>query len=170
MVLAFNIMFAQTGIPNVPTSWLAFFFVFAAVYGILTTTGKGGGIFKNNSVNTLMAVIFAFAAAGNRGFIIFFESNFVTLVWIFIGLFIVAFLLEAFGLRGFKARETAKNEPDKAIIFGGLVLLVLITFGFGVLGNIDVPVIGTKNALTILGLLFILQMFFYAYHGKPAGK
>lgn len=159
---------SDTGIPSLPTEWLVLFFVFAAVYGILTTVGRqrgGSGLFGNPAINALIGLVFAFFAAGNPAFVAFFETNFITLVWLFIGLFVLAFLLEAFGLRGLPAREKAKEHAHMTIILGGLILLVLVSFGFGLLSDFEVPFIGTKNAIMLLGLLFIFQMFYYAYMG-----
>ncbi|QQG39310.1 MAG: hypothetical protein HYS81_02890 [Candidatus Aenigmatarchaeota archaeon] len=162
---------SATGIPSVPVEWLALFFTFATVYGILATVGKQNksfALFQNNGVNVLLALVFAFFAAANRAFVAFFEANFISLVWVFVGLFILTFLLEVFGLRG-KGAENLKEHPHFTIIGAGIILLMLVTFGFGLLGDFEVPLIGTRNAITLLTLLFIFQMLYYAYMGSGKG-
>ena len=155
---------------GVPVEWLVFFLVFASVYGILATTGRGGGrggLFGNNAVNTVIAIVFAFFAAGSSEFIRFFEANFSLMVWVFVGLFFLAFLLEVLGIRGILiSREKMKKQPHTWVVIGGLALLLMITIGFGTISKIDVPIIGTNNALMVIGILFFAQMVLYALTGK----
>lgn len=161
-------VFDSTLTTNVPVEWLVFFFVFASVFGILTSAGSGRdsrGLFKNNAVNVVISLVFAFFAAGDPNFLRFFEANFGLMVWVFVGLFLLAFLLEVFGIRRILVgREEMKKEAQSWIVIGAIVLLLMVTVGFAQLSNLDVPIIGTNNALMILGILFFLWLVSFALH------
>ncbi len=154
--------------------FLPFFFVLAIVFGLLSIAN----IFKNrqtgrtlNSVNLMIALVFAFFAAGYQTFVDLFFANFSIILWAFVILFFIAFALHALGLRG--KDNITKGREDLPITLLGIVLLLLVTSGFAYISEIEIPILGTENFMILLALILIALMFFYAYElgrNKPAGQ
>lgn len=152
---------------------LPFLFVLAIVYGMLTITG----IFKKkdgrpmNSVNFIIALVFAFFAAGYEPFVAFFLANFGVVLWAFVVLFFIAFILEVVGLR---RKKVPKGKEDVPIMMGGVIILLLATVGFAYISELEIPVVGTENFMVILGIVVLLLVLYYAYEfgrgSKEAGK
>jgi len=147
---------------------LPFIFVLAVVYGMLSIVN----IFKKegrpmNSVNFLIALVFAFFAAGYQPFVnIFFEEMGIVL-WAFIILFFIGFILEAVGLR---RKKVPKGKEDVPIMMGGIIILMLATGGFAYISEMEIPVIGTTNFMIIIGLILLLTIFYYAYELGKGGS
>lgn len=144
--------------------FLPFFFVLAVVYGMLSIAN----IFKNNktggsmkSVNFIIALVFAFFAAGYQPFVSFFLANFGLVLWAFIIIFFIAFVLEAIGLRG--KHRIEKGKEDVPIMMGGVIILLLATIGFSYMSEFDIPIVGTENFMMIVGIILLLLVFYYAY-------
>ena len=147
---------------------LPFLFVLAVVYGMLsianvfkTHTGK-----PMNSVNFIIALVFALFAAGYSQFVSIFFANLGIILWAFIILFFIAFAFEAIGLR----RKRAKGKEDVVMIITGIIILLLITIGFSYISEISVPVIGTENFIIIVGIILLLIIFYYAYELGKGGS
>jgi|GEM_PF-588273 len=145
---------------------LPFLFVLAVIYGMLTIANifktRSGGSMR--SVNFIIALVFAFLAAGYQPFVSFFFANFGIILWAFIILFFIAFILEAIGLRRKKVPPGKEHIP---IFTVAIIILILAASGFAYISELEIPVIGTENFLIILGLILILILFYYAYeHGR----
>ena len=138
---------------------LPFVFVLAVVYGLLSMVD----VFKKKSVNFLIALVFAFFAAGYQPFVTSFFINLGIVLWGFLIIFTIAFLLEAIGIRGKKA----KRKPDVSVSIAGVVVLLLVTVGFAYMSEINIPIIGTENFMVILGLFLLFFMIYYAYEHGP---
>lgn len=135
--------------------FLPFFFTLAIVYGLLEITD----IFDNKAVNLIISVVFAFFAAGYSPFVAFFFNHFHLLLWVFIGLFFLAFFRKALTSGG----ET--NQTEKMMIIGVIFLLALAfgTFGLQYFTGTEIPVIGYWNLVTLIGLVLVLFLFYNAY-------
>ncbi len=149
---------------------LPFLFVLAVIYGLLTIVG----IFKKKdgrsmaSVNFIIALVFAFFAAGYQPFVSFFFTEMGIILWAFLLIFFIAFVLEAIGLRGKKKIE--KEKADIPIMMGGIVVLLLVSFGFSYLSEFNIPLLGTENFMILAGLVLLVFMLYYAYEfGRGGG-
>jgi len=136
---------------------LPFLFVLAITYGLLSIVN----IFKSKPVNLIISLVFAFFAAGYSPFVNFFFLNFGLILWTFVGLFFVAFIMEAIGLRGRK--KVPRGKENLVMIIVTIVIIFLAAAGFKYIENFDVPVVGTDNFLIILGLVLLLVIFYYAF-------
>ncbi len=139
--------------------YLPFFFTLAVVYGLLTIIGdENKGLFKKSSVNLIIALVFAFFAAGWQPFVEFFFTYFGLILWAFIGIFFIAFFKKALG--------TGDAGNKDKVIFSGIILLVFVSV-FTILRayfpRLEVPVLGTGNFLFLVGLFLILYMFYNAH-------
>ncbi len=150
--------------------FLPFFFVLAVVFGTLSISN----VFKRsdgrpmNSVNFIIALVFAFFAAGYQPFVAFFFANFGAVLWAFIIIFFIAFILEAIGLR---RKKVPKGKEDVPIMMGGVIIMLLATVGFAYISELEIPVVGTENFMVILGIILLLLVLYYAYEfGREASK
>lgn len=143
--------------------FLPFFFTLAVVYGLLGLAGRGrkGGLFGKTSVNLIIALVFAFFAAGYRPFVVFFFDYFGLILWAFVGLFFIAFFLEAVGATGKKVSRGSENLP---MIIIGIFVLLLITAGVGYIEEVKIPYIESQDFLLIVGIVFLVIMIYFAYH------
>jgi len=168
--MAYGDVFTQLTTDPMIQPFLPFLFVLAIVYGMLTITG----IFKTkdgrpmNSVNFIIALVFAFFAAGYAPFVNFFFANFGAVLWAFIILFFIAFILEVVGLR---RKKVPKGKEDVPIMMGGIIILLLVTVGFTYISDLEIPIIGAQNFMVIIGLVLLMLVLYYAYElGLTRGK
>jgi len=145
--------------------FLPFLFVLAIIYGLLSMVN----VFKGKkSVNFIISLVFAFFAAGYQPFVNFFFAEFGLILWAFVIIFFIAFILEAIGLRGKK--KIAPGKEDLPMVLGGILVLILVTVGFGYFSDFDIPIIGTENLLILIGVFLLLLMFYYAYEFGKSNK
>lgn len=149
-------LFTQTLITPQFQPLLPFFFVLAIVYGLLNLVK----IFDKNSINLIIALVFGFFASSYPPFLYFFYRNFGFLLWTFIILFFIAFFLEALGLRKKKVPEGKEHIP---MMMGSIILILLVTMGFGIISKFEIPFLGTENFMVIVGLFLLGLIFYYAY-------
>lgn len=150
--------------------FIPFLFTLAIVFGVLELTP----IFQNRPVKVVIAVAMAFFAATYEPFTTILWSYLPTVTWFFIAMFFVAFLAEMFGMR------KRSSEPLLTIISQSFIFFVLLSVGWMVkdIFTFDIPVIGgPDNVLFIVGLGFILSIFWKAYYiglttggGEKKGK
>jgi len=152
----YNNIFAQITQNSTLQPFLPFLFVLAVIYGLLSVTD----VFKKKSVNFIIALVFAFFAAGYEPFVSFFFMNFGIVLWAFVILFFIAFILEALGLR---KRKVPKGKENVPMIIATIIIIFLATYGFAYIKELEIPVIGTENFLVILGLVLLAIIFYYAY-------
>lgn len=143
--------------------YLPFFFVLATVFGLLEIVN----VFKKKPVNFIIALVFAFFAAGYEPFVKFFFQYFSIVLWSFVGLFFIAFFMEVFGLRESKVKKGEENVP---VVMGGIILLLFITIGVHFLPELNISFLSKRDILLIAGLLLMGLMFFYAYRYEPTIK
>ena len=136
---------------------LPFLFVLAVTYGLLSIVN----VFKSKPVNLIISLVFAFFAGGYASFVNFFFMNFGLILWTFVGLFFIAFIMEAVGLRGKK--KVPKGKENLVMIIVTILIIFLAAAGFKYIEDFDVPVVGTDNFLIILGLILLLVIFYYAF-------
>lgn len=169
MAYSTNILTQITSDPALQP-FLPFFFVLAVIFGTLSVAN----IFKRrdgrpmNSVNFMIALVFAFFAAGYQPFVNFFFLNFGLVVWAFVGIFFIAFILEAIGLRGRKKIPAGKENLPIMMIT--IFILLLATFGFTYISKIEIPVVGTENFMIILSIILLIAIFYYAYEHGRSGR
>jgi hypothetical protein len=140
---------------------IPFLFVLAIVFGILELTK----IFKNRGVNFLIALAIAFFSITNAAFVNMLWTYFGSITTFFIIMFIVAFVLEVFGLR------KGGHPPASAIIIYGAILFILVSLGFIYASQIpELPFIGgSQNLIFLLIIIFILAIFWATFR-IGAGK
>lgn len=137
--------------------YLPFFFILAVVFGLLEIVD----VFKRKSVNLIIALVFAFFAAGYEPFVTFFFEYFGLILWSFVGLFFIAFFFEALGMR--KSQKVGTGRENIPIMVGGVVLLVLTTVGIQYLSEFRLPFLNNRNMLLLIGLVLLGIIFYYAY-------
>lgn len=144
---------------------LPFLFVLAIVFGLLEVVD----VFKKKSVNVLLALVFAFFAAGYEPFVSFFFVNFGLILWGFVFLFFIAFIMEAIGMRGKKKVPPGKEHLPMVVVT--IIILILGAAGFAYIKDLEIPVVGTDNFLMIIGLILLVVLFYYAYeYGRGKEK
>ncbi|MFP4115714.1 MAG: hypothetical protein ACLFTQ_00705 [Candidatus Aenigmatarchaeota archaeon] len=143
--------------------FLPFFFVLAVVFGLLEIVD----VFKKNSVNLIISLVFAFFAAGYTPFVEFFFQYFSYILWTFVVLFFIAFFREALG---FKRSKVKSGEENLLIMIAGLFLLLLVSVGTQYIPELDLP-IARENLVIFMGTILLVFMFFYAFKfHKTVGK
>ncbi len=135
---------------------LPFLFTLAVVYGLLSMMGdEKEGLFGKNSVNMIIALVFAVFAAGYEPFVVFFFSYFGIILWAFVGLFFLAFFK--------KVLSTGKKDKKEKAIYAGVILLVFASIaGLGTIyaPEFEIPVLGTQNFVVVLGLFLVLYVIY----------
>lgn len=141
---------------------IPFLFVLAVIFGVLELASP----IKNRAVSTIIAVAIA-AFSYFAGLYTILWQYMPSVTWFFIIMFMIAFVLELFGLR---RRGISPEKHTENIIVGGIVLLVLFSIGWMAVEAIpiDIPFIGGgSNIILILGLIFILTIFWAAFRIGP---
>ncbi len=136
---------------------LPFIFVFVIVYGMLSSIPN----FKwGQKVNIVLALVFGAFGAGYTPFLAFFYANFSMLLWFFVIMFMILFAGDILGLRKnkYKGKETALMMGMALIL---LVFLMLV--GLGYFDNVRVLGLEKNELLIVIGILFLLLIFYYAY-------
>lgn len=138
---------------------IPFLFVLAVVFGVL----RIGKVFKGNpAVEMVIALVIAFFAASYQPFTSVLFQYLPSITWFFIAMFFLVFILEIFGIR--KPKE--KEEHEKNLIIYGILLLILFSIGVSRLEGlaVQIPLIGGgENIALLIGLIFIIGIFWYAY-------
>ena len=114
---------------------IPFLFVLALVFGVLELANP----MKNRAVNVIVAVAISFFAASYTPFTNMLWNYLPSITWFFIVMFLIVFVLEAFGLR-----KREKADYFQTMVVQGVVLLLLFTVGYNILQsfNIQIPYIG----------------------------
>jgi len=135
---------------------IPFLFVFAVVFGMLELTH----VFKNRAVEAVIAVALALFAATQPSFTTMLMTWLPSIVSFFVIIFFIAFLLE---LTGIRKAQTGHTEKAGLI---GVSLLILFAIGGVALSQfgLSLPFIGgPENILFLLGLVFIVALFWFAF-------
>jgi phosphate starvation-inducible membrane PsiE len=145
-------MFEDLAYPFIP-----FFFTLAIAYGALQISE----LFKNKAANMLIALVVGFFAASQPDIVAFVYAILGPAVIFFIIFFFIGFLYKFFKKKG-------PTDFTIAVIILGLILLLLAS---GLNGNPLVPVgeLLSENMVVLLGLVFILAMFYASYRQKTEG-
>ncbi len=143
---------------------IPFLFVMAVVFGVL----RIANVFKGNpAVEMIISLVIAFFAATYQPFSAVLFLYLPGITWFFVAMFFLVFVLEIFGIRGKKAAD--KESAEKNMIIYGVLLLVLFSIGVSRLQDLPVqlPLIGGgENIALLVGLIFIIGIFWYAYNIK----
>ena len=134
---------------------IASLFVLAVVFGVLELSN----VFKNRAVHFVISLAVAFFAASYAPLMTTLWTYMPSITWFFILMFFIAFALEMFGVR------KEKGVDIESMIVGGGVLLVLLSVGWSMLRYypVEFPLIGGgENLLLLLGLVFIISLFWSA--------
>jgi len=150
MIMAIDIAFLQSEQTLIP-----FLFVLAIIFGVLELTN----IFRNRGVKFLIALAIAFFTITNAAFVSMLWSSFGAITTFFIIMFFIAFVLQAFGLRG------GVSEPTSSIMVEGGVLFILLSIGFLYVKYIpELPFIGEgRNLIFLFAIIFILVIFWTSF-------
>ncbi len=140
-----------------------FLFAFAIVLGALEISK----LFRHG-INVVLALSMGLFAVSYTPFLLLLNSYLPTAIWIFIVLFFISFVLRIFG---FKPGGIDLN-PMETLIWSGAAFFLLLSVGWMVLQTTritQIPVFGDPNNLIFhLGLLFIIILFWKAFHGHAA--
>ncbi len=136
--------------------FIPFFFTLAVAYGALQVSG----LFKNKAVNMLIAIVLALFAASTQGLVEFIYTLLYPATVLFIIFFFIGFVYKFF-------KERKETDYTLMVVVLGLLLLLMAA---GVAGNPVVPIgsIMSENLVVLLGLVFIVAMFYASY--KQMGK
>ncbi len=138
---------------------IPFLFTLAIIFGSL----RYAKIFGNNTaVQMIIALVLAYFASTYEPFVATLRAYFPSITWFFIAMFFIVFVLEVFGLKGGKDRDHELN-----MYIYGILLLLLFTIGISQarnLGIYEIPVLGAiENLAVLLGVIFIIGIFYFAY-------
>ncbi len=146
-----------------PQFLVAFLFVLATVFGVLRVSG----IFKNPAVDMIISLSIAFFASTYPPFTSLLLSYLPGLTWFFIGMFLLIFIIEVFGLR------KAGSDYETKAYTAAFVLLALAAVGFSRIETLrmELPFIGSgENLSLLLGLLFVFLIFYYVYRSDSGQR
>jgi len=141
---------------------IPFAFVFAVVFGALSITN----VFKSKPVNVIISVAIAIFASTYSPFVYTLNQILPTLIWIFIGVFLILFIMKAFRAIG----GSSQRSPFGDIATYAVILLILFSVGFVAIQDMDVnvPFIGDmENIILIMGLALIILIFVAAFNIEP---
>jgi len=139
---------------------ITFLFVMAVVFGALRISN----VLKSSPASFLLSIAIAAFAAMYAPFMLLLWLILPGLTWFFIVIFLIAFVFEVFGIR--KSKQEMRSE---AMAVNGAILLVLLTLGWKLsqMFKITIPYIGsTENLVFILGLIFVVSIFWSAMKGE----
>ncbi len=141
-------------IPNLTEHFvLPFLFTLAIVFGILRATNVFSG---NKAVEMIIAFVFAYFSATYEPFVKMFFRYLPGLTEFFIGVFLLIFVIEAFGLR----KATQQDKKTNMIIYGILLMFLMMFSGFFASKIGPLPYIGNPEGLFILiGIVLIVALF-----------
>ena len=131
---------------------VTFLFTLAVVFGMLQI----GKVFKNKAVIALISLALAFFASTYSPFVTTLWNYLPSITWFFVGLFFIAFVLEL-------TRKVGGEGEDRTLtmIVTALALLVFLVIGARNVPSLEF--IGQQNLLMLVGLIFMLVLFFAAY-------
>jgi len=137
-----------------------FLFTLAVTFGVLEVTN----VFKNKAVNFLIALALSIFAITSPTFVDLLWNYFGDITVFFIAMFLVAFAMEALGIR------KDKNLTGSSVVILSAVLFLLLTLGFYYEDKIpSLPFIGGgQNALLLFAIVIILAVFWSAYRLQAA--
>jgi len=140
---------------------ITFLFTFAIVFGSLELTN----IFKKNSVNMIIALVIAIFASSYTPFTKTLYSYLPYITWIFIIVFILAFIRKALGLGKEKKHDDSGRDHVKWIVIAGILLIIFLTVGIYYIPNNSIvdQLGGRDNIFIIIGLAFLGLMAYSAY-------
>ncbi len=133
-----------------------FLFVFAIIFGLLELASP----IKNKGVNVVITFVIAYFATSYGPFATILWSYLPSITWFFIIMFFLAFGMEIFGVRG------KKGTKVETLALTGAVFFILMAVGWIMAEQfpVELPVIGgTDNLILLLGILFILMLFWGAF-------
>lgn len=135
-----------------------FLFTLAITFGTLELTR----LFRK-PVNFLIALALSMFAITSPTFVSFLWSSFGDITIFFIGMFLIAFVLEAVGVRG-------RILGGSDIVIQSGILFLLLTLGFYYSEKIPAfPLIGGgQNVLLLLAVAIIFSIFWTAYKMQAA--
>ena len=143
---------------------IPFLFVLAIVFGFLDVFKIFG---RNIAVNFLIALAIAFFSISSEAFVNFLWTYFGSITIFFIIMFLLAFVLEIFGLRKGKRENTSI-----IIIYGGILFVLLSLWVLSSKYAPELPYIGSgQNLLFLIAIIFVLAIFWAAFKiGKHGGE
>ena len=136
---------------------IPFLFILAIVFGVLQLVN----VFKNKAVNVVIALTIAFFASSYGPFTSLLWSQFGNITIFFIAMFFIAFIMQIFG---FKRPKDPREYASPMMLHGG-ILFVLLAIGFAYSDLLPtLPFIGGgENILLLIGIVFILVIFWGAF-------
>lgn len=138
--------------------FIPFFFTLAVAYGALQVSE----LFKNKAVNTLIALIIALFAASNADLVSFIYFILAPATMLFIVFFFIGFLYKFF-----KKRE---NMDFTLVVIALGLLLLLLAAGAADSQLVPISNMFSENMIVLLGLVFIIAMFYASYRQSEEGK
>ncbi|HLC51244.1 MAG TPA: hypothetical protein VJH90_02620 [archaeon] len=142
------------------TLLIPFLFTFAIVLGALELSK----VFRHG-INVVLAISMGLFAVSYAPFLVLLNAYLPTAIWIFIVLFFIAFVLRIFG---FKPGGIDLN-PVETLVWSGAAFFLLLSVGWMFLQTAritQIPIFGDpSNLIFLLGLLFIIILFWKAFHG-----
>lgn len=151
-------MVTDLGILSTNEAFIPFLFVLAIIFGVLEISH----VIRNRGAMFLISFALAFFTVTSTNFVGVFPLYAGIITPIFIIIFIIAFILEVFGLR--RPRMPGEREPEALIIIGA-ILFLLLSLGFIYSESIPaLPFIGGgQNVIILAIIIFILVIFWTAF-------
>jgi hypothetical protein len=136
---------------------IPFLFVLAVVYGALDFSG----VFKKNSVNSLVALVIALFALTYQPLTDLIYGILPYAVILFLAVFFLAFLAKLFKGAG-GGKDGRKIDWSLAMIVIVLVLIFLATQGEDMVSGL-LPSLPVESFMTVIGLLLMALIFYAVY-------
>lgn len=139
-----------------------FLFVFAVVFGLLSIAkGKDDKVLFKNSVNVIIAIVFAAFAASYEPLVTALQQLIPLAAALLLVLFFFVFLKRLFG-----SKEGQKFDALPFLVVIGFLLLLLGIFWDSL--GLSVPGISSSNMMWLIGIIIVIMIFFAAYKHSPA--
>ena len=136
-----------------------FLFIFAIVFGLLTSV-KEDRFFKNNKVNAAIAAVFGIFSASYEPLVQIMQQYIPIVSLLLIVVFFIVFIKKTFGHKS----ESSSDKLPRLVTLAMLLLLIGV-FWNDVAHYLPVAVDPTA-ALWIIGLVIIVMIFWAAYTHK----
>lgn len=140
-----------------------FLFTLAITFGLLNLTN----VFKNKGAHFIISLALSIFAITSPTFVNLLWSYFGSVTVFFIALFLLALILETFGLR----KLSLIKDYGGSLVIQIAVLFLLLTLGFYYSDRLPtLPYLGSgENALFLFAILLILSIFWAVYRMQQTG-
>ena len=130
---------------------LPFFFILAIVYGALEVSG----VFKNKAVIAIISLVIAFFTISSDAAVSFIYDVLPFAIIVFIIVFLLGFIFSLF--------KGEKKDYSLFAVVCALGIVFVANQGYDMINAIIPASIGAENFIAIVGVIFIVVIFYAVY-------